>query len=332
MQFAQIEQHLPLSDILATYPGASALTPAAIRGFLPDASDTVSHLDHIRLLPHIALACKDETLGLGARPLGIGANDLVFRDISRASCVMDALASLARNFNILLGVEAHRVILTDDEAIYCVDDNGLQRGVPFQAGVHFAMETFVLGVNFILSDYFSDDLGGDATWFYTMRPKDECFGRGALDIMLGKIRYSQSFYGMAYKKSKLSCVRSSRFRRPPEAQIRQLAQALVHRRSSQDFISEIRSGVISGETHQKVLAANLGVSPATLRRKMAEERSTFRAIRDRTRNELAKDLLQSGFPVDHVAGELGYSDGKSFVRAFKRWNGITPAHFLHMRN
>ena len=35
-------------------------------------------------------------------------------------------------------------------------------------------------------------------------------------------------------------------------------------------------------------------------------------------------LEQTNLPVGEIATALGYGNAGSFVRAFKRWNGVTP--------
>ncbi len=42
--------------------------------------------------------------------------------------------------------------------------------------------------------------------------------------------------------------------------------------------------------------------------------------------ERARQLLrESSQPVDIIASSLGYSDASNFSRAFRRWQGMTPA-------
>jgi AraC-like DNA-binding protein len=63
---------------------------------------------------------------------------------------------------------------------------------------------------------------------------------------------------------------------------------------------------------------------ATLRRRLESEGASFRDLRRDTLNEAAKRLLRRRSSVAEVAEELGFSDFRSFNRAFKAWNGVTP--------
>lgn len=65
-------------------------------------------------------------------------------------------------------------------------------------------------------------------------------------------------------------------------------------------------------------ARALGMSERTLNRRLAEQDTTFRAVLDQVRYDLARTRLghQSS---DEVADALGYSDATAFRRAFRRW-------------
>jgi AraC-like DNA-binding protein len=76
------------------------------------------------------------------------------------------------------------------------------------------------------------------------------------------------------------------------------------------------------------VAAELDVHPRTLRRQLAEERTSFRALLNEARSTLAVDLLRNvGLTVDEVSKRLGYTDSSTFCHAFKRWHGLPPSAY-----
>jgi AraC-like DNA-binding protein len=76
------------------------------------------------------------------------------------------------------------------------------------------------------------------------------------------------------------------------------------------------------------VAAALHVSSRTLRRRLSEERLSFRAILERERYRRAVLLLRSPtLSVEAIAEKLGYTGVRSFARAFERWSGAAPAAF-----
>lgn len=72
----------------------------------------------------------------------------------------------------------------------------------------------------------------------------------------------------------------------------------------------------------------LRMTERTLRRRLATEGTSFRALHDRLRAERAEQLLRDPrHSIADVGFELGYSDGREFRRAFKRWTGRTPRDY-----
>jgi len=76
------------------------------------------------------------------------------------------------------------------------------------------------------------------------------------------------------------------------------------------------------------VAAALGVTTRTLRRRLAAEGVAFRALRDEALAVHARRHLRDGrLAVSEVAERLGYADAVAFIRAFRRWTGETPDRF-----
>jgi AraC-like DNA-binding protein len=84
----------------------------------------------------------------------------------------------------------------------------------------------------------------------------------------------------------------------------------------------------SGDVSMASVARRLGMSTATLRRRLAEEGTTHSALLDDVRKELAFSYLKRPeLAVNEVAFLLRFSDPAAFHRAFKRWTGTTPQAF-----
>lgn len=76
------------------------------------------------------------------------------------------------------------------------------------------------------------------------------------------------------------------------------------------------------------VAAAEGVSPRTLKRKLAARGVSFSALLADARRETALRLLTtSSLSVDAIAKRLGYSTSPNFIRAFRRWTGETPVAY-----
>ncbi|MCJ7558211.1 MAG: AraC family transcriptional regulator [Gammaproteobacteria bacterium] len=90
----------------------------------------------------------------------------------------------------------------------------------------------------------------------------------------------------------------------------------------------IQQGLPSGELSQDEIARRLNRSISSLRRDLQNEGTSYKALLEETREELAKAYITEGrYGLAEVAYLLGFSDQANFTRAFKRWTGTTPSEF-----
>lgn len=76
------------------------------------------------------------------------------------------------------------------------------------------------------------------------------------------------------------------------------------------------------------VASRLTVSPQTLRRRLAEEGTSFRAISDEVRRDVAITSLVAGTEsIADLSARLGFSEPSAFTRAFRRWTGDAPSAY-----
>lgn len=76
------------------------------------------------------------------------------------------------------------------------------------------------------------------------------------------------------------------------------------------------------------IAEHLHMTPRTLRRKLSEEKNSFRKLADELRAHVAINYLRdTDLSVDEIAYALGFSDTANFRRAFRRWTKATPVEF-----
>jgi AraC-like DNA-binding protein len=72
----------------------------------------------------------------------------------------------------------------------------------------------------------------------------------------------------------------------------------------------------------------LHVSPPTLQRRLATEKTTFQVLKDELRRDMAITRLHtSAVTFSALAGELGFADSAAFQRAFKNWTGSAPGAY-----
>jgi len=77
-----------------------------------------------------------------------------------------------------------------------------------------------------------------------------------------------------------------------------------------------------------LVARELRTSSRSLRRGLNEMGTSFRALWEEAAKARAEELVRrNDDKLEHVAKELGFSDVRTFRRAFKRWTGHSPAAF-----
>lgn len=81
-----------------------------------------------------------------------------------------------------------------------------------------------------------------------------------------------------------------------------------------------------GEPAVDDIASLLAMSRRTLQRRLLEEGSNWRDATDAARLHVARrELANPARPLHEVALLTGYSDTRAFLRAFRRWTGLTPS-------
>ncbi|MFD6159152.1 AraC family transcriptional regulator [Nocardia sp. NPDC060256] len=115
---------------------------------------------------------------------------------------------------------------------------------------------------------------------------------------------------------------------------------LVHRRRARTGIAaEVRELLVPGGTDGFAgppgidsVASDLNMSTRTLRRHLDAAGTSYRALLDEVRRALAEEMLSATpLSVSDVAIRLGYAESSTFIYAFKRWTGATPAAYRRER-
>ncbi len=73
-----------------------------------------------------------------------------------------------------------------------------------------------------------------------------------------------------------------------------------------------------------LMAERLHMSCRTLQRRLREEDTCYLTLQDSARLNLTLSLFAESKSVKEVSEILGFSNRRSFTRAFKRWTGESP--------
>jgi AraC-like DNA-binding protein len=76
------------------------------------------------------------------------------------------------------------------------------------------------------------------------------------------------------------------------------------------------------------VAHKLGVGARTLRRRLADQGQSYKALLDQTRSELAQQYVeQPRYSIYEISHLLAFSEPSAFYRAFRRWTRESPMRF-----
>jgi AraC-like DNA-binding protein len=97
-------------------------------------------------------------------------------------------------------------------------------------------------------------------------------------------------------------------------------------------IAEVRALVDDGDAvgarSEAKIARALAMSTRTMRRRLAAEGTSLRALVDQVRREVAtSEIDDARLSLAALAMRLGFSDQTAFHRAFRRWTGVSPGEY-----
>ncbi|WP_431203112.1 AraC family transcriptional regulator [Bradyrhizobium betae] len=76
------------------------------------------------------------------------------------------------------------------------------------------------------------------------------------------------------------------------------------------------------------VASELALSTRTMHRRLREEATSLRDLKEEAKFELAKqELIRGRAPIKRIAEIAGFRNEKSFSRAFRSWTGSSPREF-----
>ncbi|WP_184705366.1 AraC family transcriptional regulator [Rhizobium lusitanum] len=270
----------------------------------------------------IAAEIDDEFFGMGGRPMHRGSFTLLCHCILHAKTLDQALHRALRFLNIVLEDPKGHIEVADGLAHVVLTDLTGARSA-------FAYRTY-----WIL-------LHGIACWLIgrriplrmvDFRCDEPDHGADYRQFFGAPVRFSQPVSRLAFDVSllKLPVTRSEQalkqFLRNAPANI------LVRYRYDAGLAASVRKRLrqlppASWKAFDE-LAAQMRMSPSTLRHRLHAEGQNYAAIRDEIRRDLAIEMLQTTeFGVGEIATRLGFSEPSAFHRAFRKWTARSPAAF-----
>ena len=288
--------------------------------------------DYFILLHRLTRLTNDEALAMSERPLMRGACHYVLQQAASTNTFEELLHHFAKSFNLLHGGTINHVLLRDDKIIYAIDNESF----PYPFDVTFQennalMDCVVILVHCLLSlcvDRKLDDALREvrtrsrfpksqtppfqlAFWNTRVVPGGNSYSL-AYDIGAGDFKVDLDLDSLPSEDAiYLEVARIVKARHDNSQQL-------------PTFIEKVQKYIQARSCCEEDIARGMHVSVRTLRRRLTAAGTSFKALRQETMNRLAKRMLRQNYLVEEVAEKLGYSDPRSFRRAFIKWNDLTP--------
>jgi AraC-like DNA-binding protein len=293
--------------------------------------DTLVDMDDAwRIIVANQNAVREESHLLTSRPLRQGTTRLVFSSLYQCATLESGLRALADSYNIIHNGQFNTVKKHGATLSYRVDDEDF----PYSAEPNpLALEFALLKIHCALSFLTGRQLR--LLKVCTRRQSLPAF-RHHLQLFDARIICDHPGFELVYDSEQADLPLSAEENIDIAGNIYAHYLLLLQQRQpddySDDFVQQVlvrirRCNADSLLPNQELIAAELNISVATLRRRLTAKRLSFRSLVDKVNSEQAVNLLHEQQPILRIAERLGYSDERSFKRAFKRWYGVSPAAY-----
>lgn len=276
-----------------------------------------------RLLEHCATVsgCPHFGLLVGQRD-GLGTLGIVGLLARHAPDVGTAIQRLVRHFHLhAQGVDV-RLVVEGGHALfsYAIVEKGVH-------AVNHTGDGAVAAQLNIMRELCGADFKPVSAWFVHPAPENSEPYRDFFEV---RLRFDAPIYGLEFSSSWLT-------RRMPgtEDELSKLIEEKVNE-------LELKEANTFSETVQRLMQTTLafdnadarflssmfGMHVRTYHRRLRLEGKSHQELLDQTRASFARNLLEySSKDIAEISELLGYAEPRSFIRAFKRWSGTTPARW-----
>ena len=308
--------HIPRGDFLSRV-GFDAERLEALDGRL--------ELDEYdALIQHALDATSDPALGLRVldNPAIAAAYNVTSHLVAHAKCLRESIDTLARY---------HRLI--SDRPYWEVEEDERTATIRYrgEAGPPRARRyraEFTVTAMYKMAQYFVRNARPLRVAFEHAAPPYRDVYTQAFD---GLARFEQPFTGIVIPRELMDETHANRDAEFHSTLQEHATKKLARLERATTYAERVSARIASDPSRRdmRAVARALGVSPRTLRRRLAEEGAQFNATVDRALASLATRLLvDERSTIQEIAHRLHFSDASTFCRAFKRWTGATPKHYL----
>lgn len=315
--------------LLSGLPEGSALTPAALEQagiaeeLLLYSGARVTAEQYAALFRSLCESLDDECIGFLSRPFKRGSYALMAQTSLTAQDLQHAILRMANTFRIL----------QDDMTLDLVTEGNMAgvvlRFTNARIGQRRFLHEFILRSLYRLFDWLvRGDLAVSRFDFAFATPHD---AERYSEFFTGPMAFSATFSAIWFDKAQLQAlVRVDEtalleFLTDPQTRF------IVPRRNKNEVSDKVLSHLHQSRPAWPDLDATavaLCMSAASLQRNLAKEGTTFQALKDKLRRDMAITYLNTTtMSLTELADKLGFSESAGFQRAFKAWTGSAPGSY-----
>lgn len=309
---------------------------------LTDPAGRVGVVRYAELYNRLVVALDDEAFGLFAAPMRVGSFEFLCRSVLSAATLAEALDRAARFLRLVLpdlgvaidqpkgGPATLRLTLAIDSplAARAGDDPARVFAFEWLLRLLHALACWLVGRGLALDavsfPYPRPRHADDYALIYTehssfLPPATESDDPAGRRLCA---RFSANLLDLPVRRDETAL---NAFLRDAPGKI-----ALLYRRDRETVLrvrDVLRAALPELPTLAEV-ARRLNLSERTLHRRLEDEGSNFRTIRDALRRDLALSRLsKTQLPLSVIATELGYAEASAFYRAVIGWTGMAPSNY-----
>ena len=280
----------------------------------------------VRLYQLAAVETGDEMMGLWSRPIRPRALQHLLTSVREATSLSSGLYRFCTFWNLLLDDYQFDLMDTDDALVLRLAPLG--HAQPQRFG-HMLILKLAHGLMSWLARY---EVPVQAVDFCFDRP---VFHEDYAVIFPAPVHFGSLVTSLTFNRSVLTPVHTrsatdlGRF-------LENAPRDWIFTRSSEHTQSlRVRSYLSQNawETANLSAAARaMNMTPRTLMRRLEADGTSFQAIKDALRRDIAIRNLQSDrMSIEAIAQDLGFSSAANFHKAFQRWTGHTPSVYRRRR-
>jgi AraC-like DNA-binding protein len=302
-----------LETLLGDAPARAMLTGSG----LPADGTPIGHLDFWRLLRNNIDQTGDERHSLGPQAVPDGSFELLLAAMRLGHDLGDGLTRLA----------AASRIVWPDLPLAVRRGHDLRLRVPGTGDVPAQRRLYVEMVVVVLHTACCWMAGQKLEPRRLIAPKDDAPGNGALFTLLGcpMIRRGNDME-LVYPSSAADLrIVAERFDLWPSLLFETYRQITAEPLARVSAAEQVLDLLWQAPLDQATLAAAMGVSVATLRRRLAEEGHSYRGLLSHVRQQQTLVALKAEVGLEDLAEGLGYSEARSLRRATRRWFDASPS-------